>query len=219
MTKRYDNIDCLRALSCFAIIAMHIQANTHYTISGFVYSKVIPSWTWLVYLFLIISGFSMCCGYFSQIAERTIDLDTFYLKRFQKVVPFFAFLVLIAVVMEHTKESAYEGFIELTMSFGLLPNNSLELLGVCWTLGVIFVFYMMFPYFVFLLSHKKRAWFTLITSLLLNQLCSTYFFTEKFVLSTFTPRHSFLFCTPFFISGGGGYLVIQRKDRSVCFQT
>ncbi len=213
--KRYDNIDCLRALSCFAIIAMHIKANTNYQIDGFIYNSIIPSWTWLVYLFLIISGFSMCCGYYQEIVEKTIDIEEFYLRRFRKTVPFFACLVLLAVIMEHSLSGLYEGLMEVTMTFGLLPNNELSVLGVSWTLGVIFLFYMLFPYFVFLLAKKKRAWIALIVSLLINQMCSQYFFTEKFVIEGFTPRHSFLFCTPFFVGGGILYLYREKIERVI----
>lgn len=200
--KRYENINCLRVISCFAIITMHIQANTEYQISGLVWETVIPSWTWLVYLFLIISGFGMCCGYYEKVANQTIDINQFYLKRFMKIVPFFACLVLVAIFMEHSVAGLYEGLMEVTMAYGLLPNNELSVLGVSWTLGVIFLFYMLFPYFVFLIRNRRRAWGTLAVSLLINQMCLQYFFTEKFVINTFTPRHSFLFCTPFFVGGG-----------------
>lgn len=213
--ERYENIECLRAISCFAIIAMHIQANTKYMIDGFVWDKVVPSWTWLVYLFLIISGFGMCCGYYEKIANGTIDIDQFYSKRFKKTVPFFSCLVCFAVIVEHSASGLYEGLMEITMSYGLLPNNELSILGVSWTLGVIFLFYMLFPYFVFLIRNKRRAWGTLVVSLLINQMCSQYFFTEKFVIDTFTPRHSFLFCTPFFV-GGGDSVPIQERNRKFC---
>lgn len=33
--KRYKSIDGLRAISCIAIIIMHIAANTKYNITGF----------------------------------------------------------------------------------------------------------------------------------------------------------------------------------------
>ncbi len=215
--NRYENIDFLRAISCFAIIAMHIQANTEYKINGFVWKTIVPSWTWLVYLFLIISGFCMCCGYYEKFIDQTIDVNQFYLKRFKKTVPFFACLVILAVIMEHSVAGLYEGLMEVTMAYGLLPNNELSVLGVSWTLGVIFLFYMLFPYFVFLIRNKRRAWGTLAVTLLINQMCSQYFFTEKFVIDTFTPRHSLLFCTPFFI--GGGYLVlVQKGNRKLCYE-
>lgn len=214
-SKKYENIDCLRSLSCFAIIAMHIQANTSYNIEGIIWNTIIPSWTWLVYLFLIISGFGMCCGYYDKIADKTVDIEQFYIKRFKKTVPFFACLILLAVVMEHTLEGLYEGFMELTMAYGLLPNNELSILGVSWTLGVVFLFYIMFPYFVFLLRNKRRAWMVLVVSLVINQMCSQYFFTGKFVIDTFTPRHSFLFCIPFFVGGGIMYLYREQTRQFV----
>ena len=208
--KRYENIDCLRTLSCFAIIAMHIRANTSYNLGGYVWNTFIPSWTWLVYLFFIISSFSMCCGYYEKIANGTIGIEEFYIKRIRKTVPFFYSLVFLAVVEDCTLEGLYEGLMEVTMAYGLLPNNNMSILGVCWTLGVIFLFYMLFPYFVFLIRNKRRAWLSLGVSLVINQMCSQYFFTTKFVVNTFTPRHSFLFCIPFFI--WGGVLFLYRKQ-------
>lgn len=215
MQKRYENLECLRALSCIAIIAMHIKSNTNYEIGGYFYNTMIPSWTWFVYLFLIISGFSMCCGYYDKIANGWIDVEKFYIKRLKKIVPFFSCLVLLAVITEHTLDGVYEGIMEVSMVYGLLPNNELSTLGVSWTLGVIFLFYMLFPYFVFLLKNRQRAWLTFIAALFINQMCTQYFFTEKFVVSTFSYRHSFLFCTPFFVVGGMIFLYKTEIERIV----
>lgn len=61
-TKKYRNIDALRTFGCLAIIAWHIKANTGFSTGG-VLDKVIPSFDYLVYLFMIISGFGMpCCS-------------------------------------------------------------------------------------------------------------------------------------------------------------
>lgn len=117
--------------------------------------------------------------------------------------------------MEHTLDGVYEGIMEVSMVYGLLPNNELSTLGVSWTLGVIFLFYMLFPYFVFLLKNRQRAWLTFIAALFINQMCTQYFFTEKFVVSTFSYRHSFLFCTPFFVVGGMIFLYKTEIERIV----
>lgn len=108
--------------------------------------------------------------------------------------------------MTRTLESVYEAIIELTLTFGLLPNNKLSVIGVGWTLGVIFVFYFMFPFFVYILSSKQRAWFSLIISFIITYLCEIYFFSEKFVVNNFLNRQSFLYCVPFFMAGGLIYL-------------
>ena len=41
--------------------------NSSYNISGFVYDKLIASFTNYVFLFMVISAFGMCCGYLKQV--------------------------------------------------------------------------------------------------------------------------------------------------------
>lgn len=211
----YNSIDGLRVIACFGIIIMHIRANTVYNISGWFWNTAIPSWTWFVYLFLMISGFSICAGYLIRFNNNNINIESFYKKRYTRILPFFTFLVIIAVLMEHSLEAFYEGTIEVTLLFGLLPNNNLNVLGVCWTLGVIFLFYLLFPFFSVLLNNKKRAWISLAISLWINYLCTAYFFGEDFVTKSFVPRHSFIYCIPLFIGGGIVYLY-RNEIRKVC---
>ena len=44
MIERYDNLDRLRAISCIAIIAMHIRANADYQMNDWVYHNVVGAW-------------------------------------------------------------------------------------------------------------------------------------------------------------------------------
>lgn len=199
----YNSIDGLRALSCLGIILMHIQANTKYHLGGsFAFERFIPSLTWLVYLFLMISGFGMCVGYLSKFQSGAVDLETFYKKRYVKILPFFGLLLLIALVMDYSISTVYEVSIEILLLHGLLPNNAVSVIGVCWTLGVIFLFYLLFPAFSVLMKSKKRAWVSLAISLWIAFVCDHYFFSEYFVAASFTPRHNFLYCLPMFIGGG-----------------
>lgn len=206
----YHGIDFLRALSCLAIISMHIKANTEYHITGFLYETFVSSWTQLVYLFLMISGFAMCCGYYEKVRSGKVDFNTFYGKRYKKTLPFFAFLLLIAIVMERSPETFMEAAAESTLMFGLLPNNELGTIGVSWTLGVIFLFYFLFPFIVFLTYTRKRAVLVFGGSLVMNYLCVYYFFTEKFVIPEFSFRHSFIYCLPYFL---GGVLIYLYRDK------
>ena len=108
--------------------------------------------------------------------------------------------------MEHSFSGVAEGITEATLSFGLLPNNQLSVIGVSWTLGIIFLFYMLFPFFVFLCYNKRRALFSLIVSLMLSEFCVIYFFDTQFVVEGFQERHNFLYCAPFFLGGGCTFL-------------
>lgn len=189
---------------------MHIKANTYYEMTGFVYGTFIDSLTWLVYLFLMISGFGMCAGYLSRFQGNEVSLEDFYKRRYVKILPFFVFLILIALILEPSLENLYEAGLEVTLLYGLLPNNTMSVLGVCWTLGVIFLFYLLFPAFTVLMKTKRRAWASLAVSLWINFACQNYFFGEAYVTELFTPRHSFIYCMPLFIGGGIVYLYRQR---------
>lgn len=62
-------------------------------VRGGVLDKVIPSFDYLVYLFMIISGFGMCNGYYQKLKTGTYSIDAFYSKRYKRTVPFFALLI------------------------------------------------------------------------------------------------------------------------------
>ena len=64
---RYDALDGVRAISAIGIVLMHVLANGNYNLSGFLFEKLIPSFTNLVFLFMVVSAFSMCCGYYEKI--------------------------------------------------------------------------------------------------------------------------------------------------------
>ena len=201
----YPGIDALRTFACIAIVFFHVYALSGVKFNDFS-ERLLTSFNWLVYMFMMISGFGMCCGYYEKCKSNRIDYNKFYLKRYAKILPFFAILILADVLVERSWQSLAEAFAELTLIFGYLPNNNLSVIGVSWTIGVIFLFYIAFPFFVFLLWNKKRAWFCFAVSVVLQVLCVLYFMTDRFVIEGFTLRHSFLFCIPFFIAGGVIYL-------------
>ncbi len=177
---------------------MHVAANTDYAIHGFVYETVIPSFTNFVFLFMTISAFEMCCGYYDKVMNNTISFSDFYAKRFKKILPFFALLVILDLVMSPSINSLYEGFADLTLLFGFLPNaGNISVIGVGWFLGLIFVFYLIFPFFCVLLGNKRRAWLSFGINILYNFVCIQYFDVS---------RSNILYSAPFFLAGGLLYL-------------
>lgn len=109
----------------------------------------------------------------------------------------------------------YEISVEGFLLHGLLPNNVVSVIGVCWTLGVIFLFYLLFPAFSVVMKSKKRAWLALGVSLWVDYVCEQHFFTEYYVTISFVPRQSFIYCLPLFIVGGLIYLY-RNEIRDVC---
>lgn len=201
-TENYEYIDNLRAVACVGIVMMHIRANSNYDITGFMYDKVIPSFTNFVFLFMTISAFGMCCGYYEKIISNTQDMEKFYKKRFVKIVPFFSVLVLFDVILSPSLSTINEAFADLTLMFGFLPNaGNINVVGVGWFLGVVFVFYLCFPFFCFLLQNKKRAWFAFGISLIYTFVSSKYFGIG---------RNNILYSFSFFMIGG---LIFLYKDK------
>lgn len=203
--KHYGAIDGLRTLACLGILMMHIKANNSYQIDGYIYNTIIPSFTNFVFLFITISSFGMCCGYYNKVINKEIDWNSFYLKRFKKILPFFSFLVLIDLVMNPSLNSLYESFANITLLFGLLPNaGNIEVIGVGWFLGLIFVFYLIFPFFTTLLQSKKKAWITFLITLIYNFVCTNYFNVS---------RNNILYSSMFFMAGGLIFLYKEELER------
>lgn len=172
-TERYNSLNGLRAMSCIGILMMHVLSNGYYELDD-VTTMIISSFTNLVFLFMIISSFAMCCGYFEKIKNNKISLEEFYTKRIKKIMPFFALLITIDVIYNHNLNSLIEGFANITMMFSFIPRT-LNVIGVGWFLGLIFIFYMIFPFFVYLFSTKKRAWIVTGVSLMMNLVGTHYF--------------------------------------------
>lgn len=213
--ERYDSLDGLRAFSAIGILIMHVYANAAYTQQDWIYRGIIPKLNLLVYLFMVLSAFSMCCGYFERFQNNQINLTQFYSRRYSRILPTFAILVVIDLIISPSFNSLIEGFADVTLTFGLLPNNSIEVIGVGWFLGVVFIFYMLFPFFCFLLHKKSFAWLSLVVAILLNVSCIIYFMDSDHVVDNFVNKHNFLFCAIFFVAGGLIYLYRDRIKKFV----
>lgn len=198
---RYEGIDGLKAYAIIGIALMHVLANGEYGIGGFAFERLIPSFTNLVFLFMMVSGFGMCCGYYQKIIDRKISMEDFYSKRYIKIWPYFALLCTLDFVISPSKNSLYEVFANLTLCQGLLPNANISVIGVSWTLAVIFVFYMLFPFFCFLLGNKKRAWGVVVAALIFNFVSSTHFNAG---------RKNIVYDAVYFIAGG--LIFLYRKE-------
>ena len=201
MKEKYEGIDGLKAYAIIGIALMHVLANGEYGIGGFVFERLIPSFTNLVFLFMMVSGFGMCCGYYQKIIDHKISMEDFYSKRYIKIWPYFALLCALDFVISPSKNSLYEVFANLTLCQGLLPNANITVIGVSWILAVIFVFYMLFPFFCFLLGNKKRVWGVAIVALVFNLLCGSYFNAD---------RTNIVYDAVYFIAGGLTFL--YRKE-------
>lgn len=176
--------------------------------------SVIPWFTDFTLLFMLISAFSMCCGYYERVKSGAITPKTFYTKRYHRTWPFFAMMVIISFMMEPSWSTFCQSFADLTMCFNLLPNPRIEIIGVGWFLGTVFTFYMLFPFFTYLLDTKKKGWMVLALSLLFCYIATTYFSTPDMVVKKI-DRVNIIYSAPFFLMGGMVYLYRHRLQEWV----
>ncbi len=155
MNNRYESLDGLRAYAAIGIVMMHVLANMAVRpADNYLTNTVIPYFTNFTLLFMMVSAFSVCCGYYERVKNGLIRPNDFYRKRYRRLLPFFALMVVISVAVDHSKEALYEGFADLTLCFNLLPNPNIEIVGVGWFIGTVFTFYLLFPFFTFLLDNR-----------------------------------------------------------------
>ena len=212
--ERYNALDGLRALACIGIVAMHVQANmaTAPTENWWTASVIGFSWNFVL-MFMMVSAFALNCGYYHRFKDKTISMSDFYRKRYIRILPFFLLLILIDILktagQEHfaftevMKGELFESFADATLMFGLLPGNGIEVVGVGWFLGIIFLFYVFYPFFTFMLQTKRSAWISLAVIIGLYFCAEEYFVPSKGVSFGNT---NMICCAPFFMCGGLIYL-------------
>lgn len=208
MKEQYKGLTGLKAVSIILIVLMHVAWNGNYNINGFAFNVIIKNLSVFVELFFIISAFGMCCGYYNKFKKNEINLNEFYKRRYKKILPFFAFVVICDLLASGiTGKNILESFLDICLILGFLPNNTVEIVGVGWTLGVIFAFYILFPFFVFMIWTKKRAWFSLVITLIIR------FFGEAYLgLSDATVNGNILSWLYLFVLGG---ILFLYKDEMV----
>lgn len=190
---------------------MHVLANVGVKPAANVWTtSIIPYLTNFTWLFMMVSAFSMCCGYYERVKEGLIKPVDFYRRRYERIWPFFAIMVVLSVAIDRDLRSLQEGFLDLTLCFNLLPGADIETVGVGWFLGTIFTFYMLFPFFTYCLANRRKGWFVLVVSLLMVVVSAHPLFEMGEI-----GRSNIIYSGPFFIVGGLIYLYRETLGRWV----
>ena len=178
---------------------MHILANGEYGIGGFAFERLIPSFTNLVFLFMMVSGFGMCCGYYQKIVDQKISVEDFYKKRYIKIWPYFALLCALDFVISPSKESLFEVFANLT----IMPRVTAECqdFGHWCELDTGSHFCVLYAVPILLLPDCKQEESVAVAALVFNWLCTNYFKTG---------RTNIVYDAIYFIAGG--LIFLYRKE-------
>ena len=158
MNYLYPNIQFLRAISVLLVFFYHLKID----IFKFGYIGVD--------IFFVISGFVITSKIYNELLKnKTIDLLSFYVKRFKRIFPVLLFILsfvfLFAIVFQPSDlliENFYVFFFTIFGSANLyyliskkdyFDNIFEDVFGHTWSLGVEEQFYLIFP-FLLLLIYK-----------------------------------------------------------------
>ena len=84
--NHYPGLDVVRVIAIAGIVLMHVLANGNYDLSGFLFEKVIGTAGNFTILFMMVSAFGMCCGYYEKFKAGTINIEAFYLQAMMNTV-------------------------------------------------------------------------------------------------------------------------------------
>lgn len=168
-------IDCLRALACIAVIAVHTMSMTLPPIhSGVVYNALLSmaGRGWLgVHLFLVLSGFCLYYGVLKRatVADASIDLKRFGVRRCRRIVPPYYLALLISVlagiaasIRNHRGVLAsLNGLADIPSHLLMIHNFSSRTMysinAPFWSLALECQLYLLFPIFVWIAAKRGLA--------------------------------------------------------------
>lgn len=202
-SKKYNVINGLRAISCIAIIMIHVATNGIYQVDALWYKVIVPNFSDFVFVFMVISAFAMCCGYLEKVQNGDIRPVDFYKRRYIKTLPFFLMLIFLDLLLNYKQGAVPEALADVTLLYGLFPN-SIEVIGVGWFLGLVFAFYFIFPFYSALFTNKITAWVSFGISLLLNYYAITYFELD---------RNNIVYSLCYFMAGGLIYIYRHELEN------
>ncbi|MCW3085289.1 MAG: Acyltransferase [Bacteroidetes bacterium] len=155
--KKIFGLDVLRTMAILLVFSWHYK---RYGIPGWLSGISDFGWTG-VDLFFVLSGYLIGSQLFKPIAEeQSISVSAFYLKRFFRIVPAYAVVLLLYFLIPAFPEK--EGmaplwkFLTFTMNFGLDFQNA-GAFSHAWSLCIEEQFYLLFPIIVILLSKLKAG--------------------------------------------------------------
>lgn len=209
---RVHGLDLLRGVCAFFVTTYHF-------LNWQGYGEIESLGTFPVYTFFVLSALTIAHGYQHKFSEaiRKRDLHVFLYKRMSRVLPLLAAVALVMALLRLAVKPEFD--IDVITRFAMtatgafafhMPALMSNTTGA-WSLGIEFVFYLLFPLVALLMPKKINttiiAVFFLLVFLQLGSIHKALTFEEEFAWYSFVMPVTF---APFFL---GGMLVLYLRKR------
>lgn len=155
--NRVLGFDFLRGLCAIGVAYYHILGSL-----GVNDIKLYSVGLYGVYIFFILSGASIYIAYADKI-RAGYDLRKFLGQRLFRLAPLFALVVLVGPLFDYNDFQEYgrafldKAILNVTFAFGLGNPGHASLATGGWSLGIEFVFYLLFPVILAFVSGSIRS--------------------------------------------------------------
>lgn len=155
--NRIDGPDILRGFAAISVIIVHIIAHSGIDFGPLI-THIGSKFTASVTLFFTISAFSIAYTYNDEFINKS-DFKDFFIKRFFRLAPLFFMAMLTECIIVYFAydhlPSMFDVFMSVTFLFNLAPKMQDGIVWGGWSIGIEWVFYLLYPVIFVMCNHKK----------------------------------------------------------------
>lgn len=147
--------DLLRGLCALSVATYHLLSWLNIT-------DLHPLGLYGVYIFFVLSGASLTFTYGEKFRNSNFSFANFLIARYLRLAPLYILLLILVLPWKLKNEEFNILFIgklisNFVFSFGLYQPVGQSMLVGGWSLGIEFIFYLLFPLFLVILKFERLA--------------------------------------------------------------
>ncbi len=176
-------------------------------------SDIVGSFSRAWQLLFVITGFSLCYSYFERLNDQGM-VKKYYIRGFFRIAPLFYLMIIIWGTYFYFRYGVhitpFEYLTNFSLSFNLYPGLQWSIVPGGWFIGVLCIFYLIFPVFVVLVRRALTALALVIGILFISSYYYLAVITQPGLDSMF-PYMSFITQLPFFLVGILCYFILRNR--------
>lgn len=154
-------IDFARGVMAFAVMGYHLF---HY--EGIGDADRVSFYA--VYSFFSISGIALYLAYRDKL-QSNVQIRSYLIRRYFRLAPLFIFALVLMLLLQPSPSSIlYLLAVNASLTFGFANPGSSSLLTGGWSIGIEFVFYLIFPFMLIVSGSTKRLGIVALASIVVS---------------------------------------------------